>query len=174
MLLTPSIHATIVAIFIGLIVYAAITDIRSLTIPNRVSLSVALLFPAAVVSSPVPIDWLGAMGVAALTLAIGFFMFARGWIGGGDAKLIAAIMLWAGPENALELLLITNAAGGFLAVAIWLRAHFSHATVPSLNGQDTTQTAPSRRPIPYAVAIACGGLYVAFTLIGVGLPRLPL
>ena len=50
MLLTPSIHVTVVAIFLGLILYAAITDIRSLTIPNRVSASIALLFPAAVVS----------------------------------------------------------------------------------------------------------------------------
>ena len=174
MLLTPTIHLTIVAIFVGLFLYASITDVRSLTIPNRISASIALLFPAAVLSSPVPIDWLGGLGVGALTLAITFFMFTRGWLGGGDAKLISAIMLWAGPAHAAEFVLITTAAGGVLAVCLWFRNRHSPATAPSLSGQDSPPVAPSKRPIPYAIAIACGGLYVAFTLIGVGLPRLPL
>ena len=112
------------------------------------------------------------MGAGALTLAIGFFMITRGWLGGGDAKLIAAIMLWAGPERAMEFVLVTTVAGGFLAVGLLFRNRLPHATVPSLNGPEASPIAPSKRTIPYAVAIACGGLYVAFTLIGVGLPRI--
>ncbi|MEM7223254.1 MAG: prepilin peptidase [Pseudomonadota bacterium] len=174
MFLTPSVYVIVVALFAGLILYAAFTDVRSLTIPNRVSASIALLFPAAVLSAPVPIDWLTALGLGAATLSVGFILFAQGWLGGGDAKLIAAIMLWAGPNQGAEFILITTAAGGILAVILWLRSRLHPATATSANGESVAEIAPSKRPIPYAVAIACGGLYVAFTLIGVGLPRLPL
>ena len=174
MLLTPSFDQVIVLLFAGLVLSAAVSDVRSLTIPNRVTAAVALLYPAYVLAAPLPVDWLNALVVAGATLAVCFFMFTRGWLGGGDGKLIAALMLWAAPDHAMAFIMITTVAGGLLATGLWLRARFSPATVPHLAGKENADPPASKRPIPYAVAIACGGLYVAFTLIGVGLPRLPL
>ena len=174
MILTPSVYQIVVMIFAGLVLTAAITDIRSLTIPNRVSAAICMLYPAFVLTAQTPVPWLEALAVAAIALAVCFFLFARGWLGGGDGKLIAAITLWAAPDYVVEFILITTAAGGVLAVALWFRSRLSHATIPNLEPEDSPNSTASKRQMPYAVAIACGGLYVAFTLIGVGLPRLPL
>ena len=73
------------------------SDVTSFTIPNRISLLlIASFFPAALALGR-PLGEIGidlAVGGAALVAAIG--MFAAGWIGGGDAKLFAAVSLWWG------------------------------------------------------------------------------
>ena len=86
MLLTPSISHFVVLLFSALIVFAAYGDIRDYKIPNRLSLSVALLYPAYVLAAPAPVDWLMALTYGLTTLVLGFLMFSRGWLGGGDAK----------------------------------------------------------------------------------------
>ena len=56
-----------------------------------------------VTGMPLPVIGLH-FGAAFIVLAIGFGCFAMGWIGGGDAKLAAAIALWFGFDYLLEYL----------------------------------------------------------------------
>jgi prepilin peptidase CpaA len=152
--------------FIGLLLASAYSDVKRLIIPNQYTIAIALLFPAYGLSSPGSVDWLGSALVAGGLLVVGFFLFCKKVTGGGDVKLVVATALWAGPELVLPFLLYTGAAGGAMAGAIWLRHRFSAAGTPL-----TFLSLPARKefydqPMPYGVAIAVGGIYVAFTILG--------
>ena len=58
-------------------------------------------------------------------LVLGVLLFIPGWFGGGDAKLMAAIGLWIGPDNLLPYMLYVALAGGLIAAAF-----FSARSVP--------------------------------------------
>jgi len=170
-----SIHAidAILTIYCGLLAWAALSDLLTLRIPNRVPLSLLALYPPYLALSPDPMVGLSALGIAALVFAIGFFCFTRGWMGGGDVKLMAVGALWAGPALIPEFLIVTSLLGGVQALASllrlralltsWLGVTFAYA--PALvAGTDTTAT--HKRRLPYGVAIAGGGLFVAARLAG--------
>src|SRR5688572_17968802 len=82
-----------------LLVVAAVVDVRTFTISNRLNLTVALLAPLywwSVSLSP----WPGmAFQIAAACAVFLLFAaaFAAGLMGGGDVKLAAAIALWFSP-----------------------------------------------------------------------------
>ena len=132
----------------GILVIAAVVDVRTFTISNRLNLTVALLAPVYWVSvalSPWPgiaIQIAAAAMVFAL-LAGGFF---AGMMGGGDVKLAAAIALWFPPFATIKFLVLMSIAGGFVTV-IFLVWH--HA-----------KRREGRPEIPYGVAIAFGGLAI--------------
>ena len=46
-------------------------------------------------------------------------LFARGWLGGGDVKLLSAATLWAGAPQTLGLLVVTGILGGALALILF-------------------------------------------------------
>jgi prepilin peptidase CpaA len=85
-------------------------------------------------------------------------MFAAGWIGGGDAKLFAASLLWLGWPAAGSFMLVTALAGGALTLGLlslrsgWFEPVLagSPAWVRKLGAKDGD--------IPYGVAIAAGAL----------------
>lgn len=164
--LLPSLSQVIVLAFGGLIVAAAISDAQSFTIPNRFCLAIALLYPAYLTSLPHEIDWISALGIAGGLLVVGFVLFARGYIGGGDAKLVAAVSLWAGTEYWAGFLILTGLAGGIVILFLWARHRFSQAATPGLFLYAEVDPNFAKQPFPYAIPIAVGGLYVAFTLIG--------
>jgi prepilin signal peptidase PulO-like enzyme (type II secretory pathway) len=104
-------HLSIVG-FLGILAAAALSDVRNLTIPNRYCVAIALLYPAYLLSAGQPVDWLGALVVAGSMLAAGFVLFALRALGGGDAKLLAAVSLWAGPGLLPEFAILTALSGG--------------------------------------------------------------
>ncbi len=157
-----------VAGLIALLIWAACSDVRSLTIPNRVSLSIALLYPVYVLTVGEPVDWAGGLMVAAACLVFGFLLFAFRAVGGGDAKLLAAIALWAGPELILAFSFITALAGGAMVLGLWLHHRFTRtASVGTMFSVPVAEDF-GKRAMPYGVAIAVGGFYVAFTIPGLG------
>ncbi|MGN6057853.1 MAG: A24 family peptidase, partial [Sphingomicrobium sp.] len=82
-----------------LLVVAAVIDVRTFTISNKLNLAVALLAPIYWLAVPlslwpeVPIQIAGA-AVVFLLLAAAFY---AGMMGGGDVKLAAALALWFPP-----------------------------------------------------------------------------
>lgn len=151
--------------FTVLLLTAAAIDIKHFVIPNRLSLAIALLYPAHFLTSPTPIDLPLAVGISAGMLALGFALFAAGLLGGGDAKLISATALWAGGEHFIAFFLMTTLSGGALALTAWLKQRFNPAaaTGPDLDPGPDTANAPGARQIPYGVAIAIGGVHVALS-----------
>ncbi|GEQ99922.1 hypothetical protein JCM17845_05460 [Iodidimonas gelatinilytica] len=84
-------------------------------------------------------------------------------MGGGDAKLIPAIALWAGPQNLLLFLLAMTLAGGLIAaILLVLRKKPRNTSISPTENQSPAAaqdgSAAAYTPsVPYAVAIAIGG-----------------
>lgn len=156
---------TTICIFALIVAAAAYQDVKSFTLPNIYSLCVVILYPAYVLSTSGAVEWLPALGIAALTLVVGFIFFALKLCGGGDAKLLAAVSLWAGPALMVDFILVTTLSGGLVAVSLWL-LHRVSFMVPFLpQGLSWNSGTFAKKPMPYGAAIAVGAVYVAFTLL---------
>ena len=110
--------------FVVLMALAAISDVRSFTIPNRLNLAIFALYPVYVLASPKPIDWQGALFCGALAFGIGAIMFAMRWIGGGDVKMMAVTAIWAGPGLIFEMLMVVCVVGGLYSVLEGVRGGY--------------------------------------------------
>jgi prepilin peptidase CpaA len=131
-----------------------------MTISNRLSLA---LFGGFFLLTLVTGMSLAAIGMhlaaAALVLVISFGFFSQGWIGGGDAKLVAATALWFGFDFLLDYLTYASLFGGALAL---LLIQFRKLPLPA---------ALARQPwvlrlhehgggVPYGIALAAAALMV--------------
>lgn len=163
--------AALALLFFGLVAVAAITDALTFTIPNWISLTLAAAFPVAALAVEMPLPTLGlnaAIGFAALIL--GMAMFALRWIGGGDAKLFAAVSLWLGWPAVTTFLAGAAFAGGGLAVMLISLRSAAFRPLVLLGPPWVARLAEPGEGVPYGVAIAIGA-FVAFplTLFGSGL-----
>jgi prepilin peptidase CpaA len=139
---------------IGLLAWAAFTDVRDYLIPNRICAGIAALFPIHIFATGQWSALWPGLFVGLVVLAIGYMLFARGLLGGGDVKLSAAVALWAGPPLVLQFIFVTGVAGGVISLAMLAPRLFSR--------HGALFAGP---PVPYGVAIAAGGLYVASRLL---------
>lgn len=145
-------HLPLMLLFILalLVVSAAIEDIRTREIANWKNAAIALLAPPfwwAIGLNPWP-DIAAQLLLASVVLVLFGFAFARGWMGGGDVKMIVALALWMPAGQFLSLLIVMSLAGGLLtAVMLLVRAWRlrSSADAPPLE-------------VPYGVAIAAAAL----------------
>jgi prepilin peptidase CpaA len=146
---------------VGAIVLAgAAYDAATLTIPNWVSLVLLALFPIAALVAGLNWTEVGihfAIGFAAL--AGGMALFAAGMIGGGDAKMFAALSLYVGAANFGAYILAVAMAGGVLACALLALRRFAWlGLLERLQG--VKHLAINGAGIPYGIAIAAGALTV--------------
>jgi prepilin peptidase CpaA len=130
------------------LVVAAVIDVRTFTISNRLNLAVALSAPLywlSISMSPWP-DMAIQLAAGGIVFAILAGAFYAGMMGGGDVKLAAALALWFSPAGTLKFLVLMSLAGGVLTLVIlaWHRL----------------QRRVGRPEIPYGVAIAFGGLAI--------------
>jgi prepilin peptidase CpaA len=107
-------------LFVFCVVYAMITDYSRLRIPNMISVVLALaFFPFAIIAGPQAVPLLPHLGLAALVFGVLFLCFAFGWMGGGDVKLAGAVMLWMGPSQGADFVVLFAMLGGALALGLW-------------------------------------------------------
>jgi prepilin peptidase CpaA len=151
--------------FAGILVLAAASDWRSLTVPNRYSLALVALFPSYTIAMGGGVDWLANFAFAGAAFGIGFALFALRLCGGGDVKLFAAVTLWAGPALIVPMALYTALAGGLLALGLWIHHRVQRAGIPANILFTRSEATFAKQPMPYAVAIAAGGLFVALQLL---------
>jgi len=150
----------VLTIFPLAMAFAVATDLFSMTLPNWIS---ALLIAGFVLLAPLAgLAWSEAglhMAVAVGALTIAFALFSFGWIGGGDAKLFAAICLWMGPEGLLPFAIHAALLGGALTLLIlWAR---SFPLPAMLHGQGwIARLHNAREGVPYGIALAGAGLLV--------------
>jgi prepilin peptidase CpaA len=131
-----------------------------MTISNRISLALALgfLILAAVCGlAPQAILWhmLAGLGV----LAAGLALFARGLVGGGDAKLAAVAALWLGFDRLADYALLSSLLGGAVTLAILA---FRLMPLPAWLADDV-HAAKLHQPgegVPYGIALAAAALLI--------------
>jgi prepilin peptidase CpaA len=160
----------------ALMMWAAISDLRTFLIPNRICLALVVLYPAYVLAGFIggsSVDWAAGVLAGALIFAGGFGLFSFGLIGGGDVKLFSAVALWTGLDSLLGLVLIVGVAGGILSLGILaaktaalmrLPPDLRTAAYPS--GRFGVLRAAMQTPAPYGAAIAFGGLFIIYRQLG--------
>lgn len=154
------IEAAVLLFFPILVVFAAWSDLLTMTISNRVSMAlVAGFFPLAYLAGATPETMLLHLSCGAVVLAISFVLFCLHQMGGGDAKLTAAIAVWFGWGHVLEFALIFSVLGGFLTLGLlFVRtiplppALMRHEWIARLHDRETG--------IPYGIALAIAGLLI--------------
>ena len=130
-----------------LMIAAAISDLRSRTISNELNAAIALLaIPFWIASGlaawpDVPIQF-GAAFAVFLVLA---GLFAIGAMGGGDVKMIGAVMLWIPLPLFMPTLTVMAVGGGILSAIMLIYMKLR----PSEKAAE----------VPYGVAIAAAGLW---------------
>ena len=131
-----------------LLVVAAVIDVRTFTISNRLNLGVALMAPLYWWSAHLPLwpDIGIQLAIAAGVFALLAVAFYAGMMGGGDVKLAAALALWFSPQSTLRFLVFMSIAGGVLTLVVV--------------GLHRLKKKPGKPEIPYGVAIAVGGLLI--------------
>ena len=150
----------ILIVFPALLLAAAGWDLASYTIPNFISLALIGMFVVLgflIGLSPAEFGWHALAGV--IGLAAGFLLFALGYIGGGDAKLFAAIALLLGVHDAPAYTLVSAVFGGGLTIGLLL---MRQVPLPQFLAQPwLLRLHDDREGIPYGVALAAG----AFVLL---------
>jgi len=147
-------------VFPALMAFAASSDLFTMTISNRVSLALVGGFVAmALISGMSPNDMLSHAGAAATVLAVTFVFFARGWIGGGDAKLAAATALWLGFDHLMVYLLYASIFGGVLTLAM---IRFRLMPLPRVLADQEWVMRLHRLDggVPYGIALAASALLI--------------
>jgi prepilin peptidase CpaA len=150
----------ILSVFPAAVAFAGAMDLFTMTIPNRISLAlVAGFFVLAPLAGMGPHDMAYHVGAGLLVLAIGVLLFIPGWIGGGDAKLTAAVALWLGFDNLIGYLFVVALAGGVLTI-LFLKVRASPLPFWVCTQPWALRLHDRRTGIPYGVALAAGALVV--------------
>ncbi len=151
-------------VFAGLLLYAACTDIASLTIPNWVSVALAASFVVIALAQGMPLEQIGIHVLFGFgILVVGFFMFQAKVFGGGDAKLLAATATWTGYIAFTPFAVGTAIFGGALAAFILIARQWAPAFAPWAPPFVIRLLTP-KTGMPYGVAIMLGALMSADTL----------
>jgi prepilin peptidase CpaA len=156
-MLTEVIRLTL---FPAMMAFAASSDLFTMTIANKVSLILIGGFVVlAALTGMSAHDMLSHAGVAAAVLVVAFACFTRGWIGGGDAKLAAATVLWLGVGHLADYLVYASLFGGALTLLI---IQYRAMPMPQLLlGREWAERL--HRPdcgVPYGIALAIAALLV--------------
>jgi len=147
-------------LFPALMALAASTDFLTMTISNRISLALAGGFCILALCTGMSLPaFAWHLGAGALVLAVAFVFFARGWIGGGDAKLAAVTALWFGFDYLPDYLIYASLFGGVLTL---LLIQFRLLPLPNvLARQNWIQRLHEKgADVPYGIALAAAALFV--------------
>ena len=125
-------------VLVILVAIAAVEDLRRQKIPDWIVLAIAGAYGViAILEGDPDIGWNLACGGAILVIGLAFAW--AGWMGAGDAKLMAAVACWTGFGGLAAFLAATTLSGALIALAFFLAGR-------------------RHRPMPFAPAIAIGTL----------------
>lgn len=162
----------IIGVQLAALIYIAIIDIATRLISNKIVLLVAGLGVGSQLLSNIhqlPASFLAATILFLLLL----FVYQRGWMGGGDIKLLAALTIGLPIIQLIPLFMTISLAGGILGV-IHLMLRYLPKPVRSPVGASCLRRVYAverwrnirRGPLPYGVAIACGAIWIILSSHG--------
>ena len=157
----PEITLIAEAVFILILLAAAVSDVITYRIPNYLVLALAAAFFIAAGIHFKEVNWLSHIGAALGCLVVGFALYQFRQMGAGDVKLLGAVALWTGASGLIALLLFMSISG-LLALPLILFARFLVAKAQTENLWKPNWPVPrvltKRQGVPYGVAIALGGI----------------
>jgi prepilin peptidase CpaA len=168
----PSLLTTaLTLISAAVLLLASLHDIIARTVPNWTAVTLALLGLAQrAVAGSIP----GGLLAGLLVFALAAFCWRRGWLGGGDVKLLGAASLIVSPGHVPAFICAVALAGGILALVYVIANRIIAARTPQslVHTQFPTPGIFGRAlrierwrirrggPLPYACAIAVGFVVV--------------
>ena len=164
-----SVSLVALAIGVPVLVLAALHDVAARTIPDWTSIVLAALGLALrFAAGQLPM----ALILAVTVFAACAFCCLRGWLGGGDVKLLAACTLLVPPTGVFGLLCDTMLAGGVVALVYLVGRTRGRRHAAKIAPRPTGLLARLWRcerhrfgrggPLPYGSAIAAGTMVVLF------------
>jgi prepilin peptidase CpaA len=150
-----------------MLLYVATIDVATRLISNEICLAIALLGIAGQFAIPMQIAQ--SLMVAAILFLLLLLVYTRGWIGGGDLKLLVALAIGLPLTGVIQLLTITALAGGVLALVHLIMRLLPYPKLAPAGASFVRRVSAIERwrhlrhaPLPYGVAIACGGIWTIF------------
>ncbi|HEX3754609.1 MAG TPA: prepilin peptidase [Rhizomicrobium sp.] len=144
----------------ALLFAAASWDLASFTIPNLLPAALLILFAAFALAAGLGLPAIGFHLLAGLAgLLVGFVLFALGYIGGGDAKLFAATLLWLGFRDLAPYALVASLFGGALTLGILFVRQLPLPALLARQGW-IMRLHDEKAGIPYGVALALGAFWI--------------
>lgn len=156
---------------IGFGIASAISDFRSMTIPNLYAGLIVLAFIPAYLADHFTgngleffASWKAHGLAAAIMFVITFILFTLKVIGAGDSKLCSAFALWTGLNGLIPYLFYMAILGALLGVATKILAARKPFAAPK-EGSWIAKSQEGQMGVPYGIAI-CFGAIVAFCVLG--------
>src|SRR5437588_12941642 len=151
-----------------LLLYVATIDVATRLIRNEICLALALLGIAGQLASPMQVAH--SLIAATILLLLLLVIYQRGLIGGGDVKLLVALAVGLPLTGVIQLLTITSMAGGVLALVHLVMRLLPYPRLAPAGSSLVRRVYAIERwrhlrhaPLPYGVAIACGGIWTVFS-----------
>jgi prepilin peptidase CpaA len=151
-----------------LLLYVATIDIATRLIRNEICLALALLGIASQLADPMQVAQ--SLIAATILLLLLFVIYQRGMIGGGDVKLLVALAIGLPLMGVVQLLTATALAGGVLAMVHLMMRSLPYPRLAPAGSSFVRRVYAIERwrhlrhaPLPYGVAIACGGIWTVFS-----------
>jgi len=147
--------AGIALLGLGLLLAAGF-DLWRFEIPD--TLTVLIIAAAVLFGLGTPgFNWASHAAAGGAFFAFGLLAFARGWLGGGDVKIMTGCACWATLSSLAEQMVLIALAGGVLALALILMRR--GLVLAGMAGDDAPRLIRVGADLPYAVGIA-GGMAV--------------
>src|SRR3974390_1801563 len=146
--------------FPGLVAYAACSDLFTMRISNRLSAALTIGFIGMALVSGLSMTEIGShAGAGALVFVVCFGLFTQGWIGGGDAKLAAAVSLWLGFDYLLTYFLYFSLFCGALTL-IMFRVRGNPLPLYLAQKAWVQRLHEPSAGVPYGIALAAAALVI--------------
>jgi prepilin peptidase CpaA len=143
-----------------LLAAAGAYDLASFTIPNFLQAALLAGFAAFSLALHLGASVIGLHLLAGLIgLVLGFALFALGYVGGGDAKLFAVVLLWLGFKDLMPYTLVATVLGGVLTISLIALRRVPLPAVLARQGW-ILRLHDSKAGVPYGVALAAGVLVI--------------
>src|SRR5262245_26617139 len=162
------IFPTVSIVQILLLLYVATIDVATRLISNEICLVLAFLGIASQIASLVQVAQ--SLIAAAILLLLLLVIYQRRWMGGGDVKLLVALAIGLPLTGVIQLLTVTALAGGVLAMVHLMMRLLPYPRLAPAGSSLVRRVYAVERwrnlrhaPLPYGVAIACGGIWTVFS-----------
>ena len=119
-------------VFAVVMAVAAFEDFRRLVIPNLLPVILCVAWPLHFAAAPSLVGAFGAIGCALAVFIVGAALFARGFLGGGDVKLLTSLGAVLGFKGELGVLFYVAILGGVFALVARFRRQREYAYAPSI------------------------------------------